>query len=143
MPRSPARPHLPRAGDPIRSAADALRVVSMAIQHPLQAETIAFFLDASNRSDTITIVSGTTDPDSVVAIAECMGMVGGQAPSLCGLVLATVRPDAPGLVPGDLDRWLDAQSVAEAHGIELVEWFVVTPTTTTCPRELLGEPERW
>ena len=143
MPRSPTRPALPRAGDPIRSSADAMRVVSMAIQRPLQAETIAFFLDESNRSDTITIVSGTTDPDSVVAIAECMGMVGGQVPNLCGLVLASVRPDAPGLLPGDIDRWLDAESVAEAHGIELVEWFVVTPGGTVSPRDLIGEPERW
>lgn len=143
MPRSPHRSQPPRASDPICSAGDALRVVSMAMHRPLEAETIAFFLDDANRSDTITIVSGTTEPDSVVAVAECMAMVGGQAPQLCGLVLATVRPVGDGLVPGDIDRWLDAEAVAETHGVELIEWFVIGPGGVACPRELLGEPERW
>jgi len=33
--------------------------------------------------------------------------------------------------------------LAETHGIELLEWFVVGPHGAECPRELLGEPERW
>jgi hypothetical protein len=72
-----------------------------------------------------------------------MDMVGGTVPSICGLVLATVRPHCHGLLPGDVDRWLDAESVAESHGIELVEWFVVTTSGVECPRQLIGEPERW
>lgn len=149
MPRSPtgstsSSPRdLPRPTDSIRGADDALRVVSMVIHRPLEAETVAFFLDDGNRSDTITIVSGTTDADSIVAVAECMAMVGGQVPSLCGLVLATVRPHGPRLQPGDIDRWLDAEAVAEAQGVELIEWFVIAPDGVSCPRELLGEPERW
>lgn len=134
---------LPRPTDPIRCAGDALRVVSMVIHRPLEAETVAFFLDDGNRSDTITIVSGTTEPDSIVAVAECMAMVGGQVPSLCGLVLATVRPHSPGLHPGDVHRWLDAEAVADAHGLELIEWFVIAPDGIACPRQLLGEAERW
>ena len=64
-----------------------------------------------------------------------------------GVVLATVRPDAahnvPATLPGDLDRWLEASEITEAHGIELIEWFVIGPAGVDCPRELLGEPERW
>ncbi len=151
MPRPPTRPRLPLASDPIRSSIDALAVVSLAIHRPLEAETITFFLDDAGRSNTITIVSGTTDPDSVLSVAECMAVAGSRLPSLCGVVLATVRPDiAPtqpgtrrGTLPGDIDRWLEANAITEAHGIELIEWFIVGPAGVECPRELLGEPDRW
>ena len=147
MPRSTARPRLPQASDPIHSAIDAIAVVSLVIHRPLQAETIAFLLDDSGHSDTITIISGTTEPDSVLAVAECMARVGGTEPALCGLVVASVRPDtianAPATLPGDIDRWLQIDEITESHGIELVEWFVVGPAGVDCPRDLLGDPERW
>ncbi|MDP9465369.1 MAG: hypothetical protein M3P52_12145 [Actinomycetota bacterium] len=147
MPRSPTRPRLPLASDPIRSSIDALAVVSLAIHRPLEAETIAFFLDEGGRSNTITVVSGTTEPDSVLSVAECMAVAGGRSPALCGVVLATVRPntapDLPCNLPGDIDRWLEANAITESHGIELIEWFIVGPSGVECPRELLGEPDRW
>jgi hypothetical protein len=147
MPRSTASPRPPQAGDRIRSSIDAIAIVSLAIHRPLEAETIAFFLDQTGRSNTITIVSGTTEPDSVLSVAECMAVAGGRSPALCGVVLTTVRPEAavnlPATLPGDLDRWLEASEITEAHGIELIEWFVIGPAGVDCPRELLGEPERW
>ena len=147
MPHPTARSRLPRAGDPIRSSIEAIAVVSMAIHHPLEAETIAFFLDHTSRSNTITIVSGTTEPDSVLSVAECMSAAGARSPTLCGVVLATVRPDtAPHVratLPGDIDRWIEAGEITESNGIELIEWFIVGPAGVACPRELLGEPERW
>jgi hypothetical protein len=147
MPRSTARPRLPLATDPIRSSFDALAVVSISIHRPLEAETIAFFLDETSRSSTITIVSGTTEPDSVLSVAECMALAGARAPTLCGVVLATVRPhgshNLPATLAGDVDRWVQANEITESHGIELIEWFVVGPTSVECPREMLGEPERW
>ena len=82
MPQPTARSHLPRPSDPIRSATDAIAVVSMAIHRPLEAETIAFFLDHTSRSNTITVVSGTTDPDSVLSVAECMSVAGARSPTL-------------------------------------------------------------
>ena len=147
MPRSTARPRPPLASDPIHSSIDAIAVVSLAIHRPLEPETIAFLLDDRGCSSTITIVSGTTEPDSVMAVAECMARAAGQAPQLCGLVLATVRPGtaphAPATVPGDVDRWLELDEITAAHGIELVEWFVVGPAGVDSPRALLGDPERW
>jgi hypothetical protein len=147
MPRSTAHSGLPLATDPICSSFDALAVVSLAIHRPLEAETIAFFLDETSRSNTITIVSGTTEPDSVLSVAECMALAGGRLPTLCGIVLASVRPggtpNLPSTLPGDIDRWLEANEITEAHGIELIEWFVVGPAGVECPREMLGEPERW
>ena len=143
MPRSPARPGLPLAGEPILSSLEALRVVSLAIHRPLEAETIAFFLDEASCSSTITIVSGTTDPDSIVSVAECMAVAAGRSPSLCGVVLATVRPDTAGMLPGDLDRWLLLDAITESHGTMIVEWFIIGAAGVECPRELLGEPDRW
>jgi hypothetical protein len=151
MPR-PATPfRLPLANDLIRSSSDAIAVVSMAIHRPLEAETIAFFLDECSRSNTITVVSGTTDPDSVLLIAECMGAVATRSPTLCGLVLATVRPQSPATLsahhsaqlPGDVNRWVEANEITEAHGIELIEWFIIGPGGVDCPRDVVGEPERW
>jgi hypothetical protein len=142
MPRSTAHHRPPLASDPIRSSIDALAVVSLAIHRPLEAETIAFFLDEASRSNTITIVSGTTEPDKILSVAECMALAGRRSPGLCAVVLATVRPNSLTL-PGDIDRWLEASAITESHGIELVEWFVVGPAGAECPRELLGEPPRW
>ncbi|MGZ4724697.1 MAG: hypothetical protein ACXV3B_08035 [Ilumatobacteraceae bacterium] len=143
MPRSPTRPPLPIAGEPICSALEALRVFSLAVHHPLEAETIAFFLDASSCSNTITVVSGTTEPDSIVSVAECMALAASRSPSLCGVVLATIRPNSPVMLPGDLDRWLLIDAITEAQGIELVEWFIIGPGAVECPRQVLGEPDRW
>jgi hypothetical protein len=143
MPRSPARPRPPLAGEPILSSIDALRIVSMAIHQPLEAETVAFFLDDCSRSDTITIVSGTTPADSIISVAECMAVAASRSPTLCGVVLASVRPDTLGLLPDDIDRWLVIDAITEAQGIELVEWFIVDPAGVECPRDVLGEPERW
>ena len=97
-PPGPRHVGLPLAGQPICSSSDALAVVSLAIQRPLVAETIAFFLDEASTSNTITIVTGTTEPDSVLSVAECMALAAGGSPSLCGVVLATVRPDTHGYV---------------------------------------------
>ena len=147
MPHPTARSRLPQASDPIRSSTDAIAVVSMSVHRPLEAETIAFFLDHTNRSNIITVVSGTTDPDSVLSVAECMSLAGARSPTLCGVVLATVRPETaphlPGTLPGDIDRWIEASEITESNGIELIEWFIVGPAGVDCPRELLGEPERW
>ena len=143
MPRPTTRPRLPLAGQPIRSSLEALAVVSLAIHRPLVAETIAFLLDHDGCSNTITVVSGTFDPDSVLSVAECMARAGSSSPALCRVVLATVRPGITGLLPGDVDRWLDASSITDAHGIELIEWFVIGPAGVSTPRELLGEAERW
>ncbi|MEO7370040.1 MAG: hypothetical protein ABI949_18090 [Ilumatobacteraceae bacterium] len=147
MPHHIVRRRLPQAGDPVLSSFDAISVISLAMRQPLVAETIAFFLDEDSCSSAITIVSDTTDPESVLVIAECLAMTGSQSPASCGLVLATVRPtgspnQGPTL-PGDLDRWVEADVITAAHGLELIEWFVIGPWGVGCPRDLLGDPQRW
>ena len=147
MPRSSTRCRPPQAGRPILCSDDAIAVVSLAIHRPLEFETIAFFLDDEARSNKITIVTGTVDPDSVLEVAETLSLAAETSPALCGLVLATVRPNADrvhtAILPGDIDRWTEASTITDAHGIELIEWFVIGPNGVACPREVLGDPERW
>ena len=57
-------------------------------------------------------------------------------------VVAAVRPGYDAL-PGDGDRWLELCEIAETHGCELVEWFILSDDVAWCPRDLLAEPPRW
>ncbi|MCE9623732.1 MAG: hypothetical protein K8R99_15440 [Actinomycetia bacterium] len=127
---------------PVRCAADALRVLFLATTNPLQAETLAFVLDAHGQGGVITIVSGTVDADSVLPVTECMARAAERIDRATSLVVASVRPGGC-LLPGDLDRWMEASTLAAAYGVTLIEWFIITEAGVQCPRDLLGEPERW
>ena len=134
-------PALPRPA-PVRSATEALRVLRLAVTVPPQPETLAFVLDEHGVGGVITVVSGTVEPDSVLAVAECIARAAQGVPRAAALVLATVRPSGQ-VQPGDVDRWLEASELTAAYGIRLLEWFVIGPRRVICPRDLLGEPERW
>jgi hypothetical protein len=127
---------------PVRCAADALSLLSRAMSDPLQAETLAFLLDHRGVGGVVIVVEGTLTPDSVLDVVEVMAQTAERVPHLTSLVVASVRPGS-GVLPGDIDRWLEASSIATLHGIELLEWYVMAPHGPECPRDLLGEPERW
>lgn len=141
---------VPRGGvDRVADAASALAVVQLAISVPPRPETIVVVLGPDHRGRTIVVVDGTDDDDAVVEVVEHVAAVLGDASGPGGaLVVASVRPGR-GPAPGDADRWLEASAVAEAVGVELLEWFVVDPGPTGdqpvswCPRDLLAEPPRW
>ena len=46
------------------------------------------------------------------------------------------------IVDGDVDRWLGMCDLADAAGLELIEWYVVG-AAVRCPRDLVGMPPRW
>lgn len=127
---------------PVRCAADALRVLFLATTNPLQPETLAFVLDSHGQGGVITIVSGTVDADSVLPVTECMARAAERIERATSLVVASVRPGGC-VLPGDLDRWMEASTLAAAYGVTLIEWFIITESGAQCPRDLLGEPERW
>ena len=127
---------------PVRCAADALRLLFLAATHPLQPETLAFVLDGQGRGGVITIVSGTVDADSVLPVTECMSRAAEQVGRATALVVASVRPGGC-VLPGDIDRWMEASTLAAAYGVVLIEWLIITESGVQCPRDLLGEPERW
>jgi len=140
---TPLSPHvtLPHP-TPVRCATDALRIMLLSASQPLQAETLAFMLDRHGNGGVITIVSGTVDANSVLAVVECFSRAAAGLPQAVALVVGSVRPHGR-VLPGDIDRWLEASALAAAHGVELIEWFVINTAGVQCPRDLLGEPERW
>ncbi|MDP2293185.1 MAG: hypothetical protein Q8M22_18535 [Actinomycetota bacterium] len=139
----PSPPH-PGGGHPapVRCGTDAQRIVFLALSRPLEHETLVFLLDRHGRGGVITIVSGTATADSVLTVVECFSLAAQRVPEAAAMVVASVRPGSC-ILPGDIDRWLEASAIATLHGVQLLEWFVVNESGARCPRDLLGEPERW
>ena len=137
VPTSP----LPRPS-PVRCGTEALRVLLLSASQPLQPETLAFLLDRHGHGSVITVVSGTVDPDAVLAVTECIARAAEGLPRAESMVLATVRPTGH-VLPGDIDRWMEASDIAEAHGVTLIDWYIIGASGAQSPRDLLGEPERW
>lgn len=132
---------VPRGGiDPIRSADDALAVLTLAA--PYGHDTIVMLLDAEHRGASILIVSDTDDPDAMFHVLERCLAVTRDRPQVAALVLASSRPTGE-VEPDDIHRWLEASDQCEAGGLELIEWFVLGRSGPQCPRTLFGEPERW
>jgi hypothetical protein len=134
----PPRAHVDRVAD----AADALALIALAMHDPMQPEVIAFLLDDTGRGGTIVVVTDAVALDAVLAVVETMCLAAAADQSLCRLVVASVRPQGATL-PGDIDRWLEATDIADTHGVDLIEWYVIGPAGPECPRDLIGEPERW
>lgn len=134
---------LPRAGiDSIDDAATAFATLAMAVHRPLRPETILLLLDEARCGRTVVVVTGTTDPDSVIEVVECVTQ-GIECELLGAIVVATVRPDASDQRDDtDVDRWLEMSEIASLAGVELLEWFVID-RAVSCPRDRLGEPPRW
>jgi hypothetical protein len=145
---STAHHRVPRARhDPVLTADDALAVTSLAASSLPRHETIAFLLDDAFRgTGLITVVTDTDDADSVIRIGEVMGELGslshGIGVEAAYVVIASVRPNGI-LEPEDALRWCSASDVVDSHGLTLLEWFVIGRSGPECPRDLLGEPDRW
>ena len=101
-----------------------------------------FLLDRHGNGSVVTVVSGTFDPDAVLAVAECIARAAEGLPHAEAMVLATVRPTGC-VLPGDIDRWMEASEIVQSHGVTLIEWYVISASGAQSPRDLLGEPERW
>ena len=130
-------PHPP----PIRDDASARRLLDLAVRPPFADETVCVPLDAAGRGSVITVVSDTGHPEALPRVVEVVALAVAGSP-LDHLLVASVRP-CGGLRPDDAARWADIDAIAARHGVRLVEWYVVGPHGTTCPRVLLGQPPRW
>jgi hypothetical protein len=140
---------LPRAGiDPITSHDDALVTVAMAVHRPLRHETIVVLLDDERRGLALVVVTDTTCPDDVLEAVECLTRPTTHAGRAGAIVVGSVRPSQPGRrdvdadADRDVERWLELSEIAEGHGVELLEWFVLG-AEVRCPRDDLGEAPRW
>lgn len=134
--------HVPRAGvDLITDEAAALVTIGLAMHDPPRAETVVIMLDERRRGVALVVVSGTTRPDDVVEVVECLTRPASTAGRVDAVVVASVRPSGE-IVAGDHERWSVLVDIAEQHGVELVEWFVID-RAVTCPRVVAGAPPRW
>jgi len=136
---SELEPPIPRVVD---SAEAALAVVLAAAHVPARSEVIALLLDDDLRGHTIVVVDGTVSPDAVSEIMEMLGEAAAGADRDQAIVLAAIRLDG-GPLPGDVDRWLELNEIADTFGCELLEWFVISDGVAWCPRDFLAEPPRW
>jgi len=136
---------LPRAGvDLIGDGATAFAMLSLSIHRPLRDETILLLLDETHCGRTIMVVTDTTEPDAVLEVVE---YITHSAPTdgLAAIVVGSVRPVDDGSdadEEADVDRWLEMSEIADAAGVDLLEWFVIG-RSVRCPRDRLGESPRW
>jgi hypothetical protein len=146
IPRRATR--LPRAGiDPIDGEATALAVVRTAAAWPLRYETIVVLLDELRCGLGLVVVSGTTEPDAVLEVAERILDPAVHDGRVAGAIVASGRPggDRPehdGHELTDADRWLELDEIATGSGVELFEWFVLGDGLSR-PRELVNASPRW
>ena len=109
----------------VDSADAALAVITTAMNHPPRPQVIVLVLDADLRGHAVVIVDGTDSPDAVIDVLEVLAEGAAEASHPASLVVAAVRPGYDAL-PGDGDRWLELCEIAETHGCELLEWFVLS-----------------
>ena len=135
----PDRPSTPR---PVDSAEVALGTILAAAHQPARPEVIVLLLTPDLLDPSVVVVDGTTSPDAVVEVMELVAEAAAEAGREHAIVIASVRPD-DGPLPGDVDRWTELTDLADTHGCELVEWFVISDQVAWCPRDFLVEPPRW
>lgn len=142
MQPTPVHHRLPRAGiDPIDTADKAFTTIAMAIQRPLQPETVVAYLDHERRGIAFVVVSDTDTLDSVIDVVECLCNPNAHAGRVGALLVGSVRPNGD-VEDSDVDRWLEISNLCEEAGIELLEWFVIG-RAISCPRDSLGQPPRF
>ncbi len=134
-----SRTDLPTVVD---SADAALAVIAASMQRPPQPQVIVLVLDTDLGGNAVVVVDGTTSPDAVIDVFELLAEGAAEADHPATFVVAAVRPGYDAL-PGDADRWLELCDIAEDHGCELLDWFVLSDDVAWCPRDLLAEPPRW
>jgi hypothetical protein len=149
MPTSPSAHGAPRARrDPIVTPAAALAVIDLARSWPPRDEIIAFLLDERHRGMGVIVdLTEIRAPADVLAVAELLGETGAShtADGRCSaesIVIASVRLHEASVLD-DVDLWEQLSNLLDSYGITLLEWFVITPAAVMCPRDVLGEPDRW
>ncbi len=139
FPPDPALP-VPRAQvDPIIRPDDALAVIALATTVPLIDETIVLVLDDLGCGSVVTAVTGTCDPDDVVAVVNLFAAA--LQPALqSGLIVASIRssPAADINADDDADRWLRLEQLGDEHGVIMHDWFVIDQKGATRARDLVG-----
>lgn len=129
---------VPRAHiDPIRSLAEALSVVALAVERPLRNSITALILNSHKCGVGLirTHFPHRTAMHHIISEAS-------QIPDSQCVVLVTTRPRSTvEYIDGD-DFMFASQLFAHA-GLTLIEWVVLGRGGMYCPRVVTDEPSRW
>lgn len=133
---------MPHPTAPVRTAAQAMHIIGLAMRQPPGDETICFALDDNGVGGVAIAIGDTTVPDDLLDVIEIIGRAAVGTPAVA-IVVATVRA-CGGVRNDDGIRWEVADAVARHHGLELLEWFVIDAEGHVhLPRLLVGDASRW
>jgi len=125
----------------LSDAADALDLIELVVDRPLRPETLVVLVDDAHWAHTCFAVSGTASPDAVTDIASLVVELAEREPAIHAVVMASVRPVwVDGSDRTDLDRGVELLDLFERAEVELLDWFVVGPASTSSFRELAELP---
>ena len=122
---------------------DAISAVSLIceVADLERSSVVVALLDSAGRCDAVVDVVNVDTDDAVVELVELLSPhLASRVPG-GSVVVASVRPDGDES-PDDLDRWLELDACCAAHGLTLLDWFVLGASLGR-PRATLGEPSRW
>ena len=127
---------------PVISLERALTVFQRTAARPARSETLVIFLEEGGFGHTVVTVSGTTESDQVIDVAETMIQAAICQVDTSGVVIASVRPNGEVLADDD-DLWFDLDDMFSDAGLVLMDWLVLGRFGPQSPRELLGLASRW
>lgn len=120
----------------------AVTLIHSILGPPIGRETLCVLLDGDYRPVRCTVLAGeSVDGDDVLDIAEYLGCLAVALP-IHHVVIASSRPGEP-FSHDDIDRWFVLDSILDAAGLSLLEWFVRDSTTMVAVTPLVGEPSSW
>ncbi len=123
--------------DPINSLAEALSIVSLALQRPRRNSTIVLALDNKRRGIHLFRTNVMSAQTAQLIVRECS-----FSHTVDGVVVVSHRTSAPMSV-SDEDVWRRANFTLSAAGIHLIDWVILGAGGLYGPRTLCGVPDPW
>jgi DNA repair protein RadC len=119
-------------------------VVRAAVSDPPSAETVLLLLDAAHRGLACAIVSGAATGAHLRGIGDVVVSLAADSEGrLAAVVLATVRPDAPGPSRADEEFFVALRQRLGDHGVDLLDWFLLGGSYALSVAEITGACWRW
>ena len=105
-------------------------MLGLMVSDPMRTETIVLLLDHERRGIGVMVVSGTIPLDSIFDVLDVITSIDSTNWAVSSSHRSAAGSGVDDLDERDVDRWLECSSMLEDAGIELVEWFVIGPTSS-------------
>lgn len=123
--------------DPITSLAEALSIVSLALQRPRRNSTIVLALDKQRRGIHLFRTAPLCPAVVHHIVHECS-----HVPTVHGIVIVSCRTTSPFSVCDESLLHTCARTLSAAD-LHLVDWAIIGAGGLYCPRTLSGAPDPW